>query len=119
MADFPTLSSAAITQYPVGVTNIQTARVIRFMDGSDQRYRLRGRSLRQWEIHLDLLNELEIQQLESFFTNMQGDYGTFSFPDPFSGVSVPNCRLAAPELVSEYSGVDSSATSFWVIETYG
>lgn len=119
MADFPLLSTGAVAQYPIGVTAAQTVQVTRFLDGSDQRNLVQKGILRQWQIRLDLLNETEIQQIEAFFTNVQGNYTTFSFPDPFSGAMVPFCRLAAPGLVSEYTGVDSSTTSFWVIETYG
>ena len=118
-AFFPLLSSGAVTQYPTGLTTGQGARVIRFLDGSDQRYLMQASALRQWEIRLDLLNETEIQQVEGFFTESHGDYSPFTFPDPISGTNVPSCRLAAPGLVSEYVGVDNSSTSFWVIETYG
>ncbi len=119
MADFPLLSSGAVTQYPSGLTSAHNVKVIRFLDGSDQRYLMQKGILRQWQIRLDLLNETEIQQIEAFFTDIQGDYGLFTFPDPFSGTMVPLCRLGAPGLVSEYLGVDNGATSFWVIETYG
>jgi len=117
VAVFPLLSSGAVTQYPLTVASGQVARVIRFLDGSDQRYLMQGKSLRRWQIRLDLLNEREIQQIEAFFVDVQGDYASFNFPDPLSGTYVPNCQLAAPSLVSEYVGVDNNATSFWVIET--
>ena len=71
---------------------------------------------RQWQIRLDLLNDSEIQQLEEFFVAQLGDYSSFTFPDPVSGVGVPNCRLAAPGIISEYVGVDVSSTSLLVIE---
>lgn len=119
MANFPILSSGAIAQYPAALTSGQGAQVIRFLDGSDQRYLSQGRMLRQWLIRLDLLNEFEIYQLETFFVEQQGDYSPFMFPDPFSGINVANCRLAAPGLATEYVGVDVGSTSFWVIETNG
>lgn len=119
MVNFPLLSSGAVAQYPTSLTNGQNAQVIRFLDGSDQRYLNQGLKLRQWQIRLDLLNESEIQQLEAFFVAQQGDYSPFAFPDPFSGANVPNCRLAAPGLISDYVGVDVNSTSFWVIETNG
>ncbi len=119
MANFPILSSGAVTQYPIGLTSGQGARVIRFLDGSDQRYSTQPRALRQWQIRVNLLNESEIQQIEAFFNDVQGDYSPFTFPDPISGANVANCRLAAPGLVTEYVGIDNSATSFWVIETHG
>ncbi len=116
MANFPLLSSGAVTQYPSPLTNGQSALVIRFLDGSDQRYLNQGRMLRQWQIRLDLLNETEIQQFEAFFASQLGDYSKFTFPDPFSGTAVPNCRFAAPGFLSAYMGVDVSSISFWVIE---
>ncbi|HTU48143.1 MAG TPA: hypothetical protein VMF91_23990 [Bryobacteraceae bacterium] len=119
MESFPVLSSGAVTQYPAQIASGQGAQVIRFLDASDQRYLVQPRALRQWQIRLDLLNEGEIQGLEAFFVAQSGDYSPFSFPDPFSGATVPNCRLAAPGLVTEYVGVDVSSTSFWVIETNG
>jgi len=119
MATFPTLSTGSVSQYPMPLGAGQTVDVIRFLDGSDQRYLNQGRMLRQWLIRLDLLNDAEIQTLEAFFTAQSGDYSSFTFPDPFSGNSVPNCRFAAPELVSEYVGADISSTSFWVVETNG
>ena len=119
MANFPLLSSGAVTQYPSGVVRGQGIRVIRFIDGTDQRYLLEGQSLRRWMIRLDLLNESEVQAIEQFFDAVDGDYSTFTFTDPFTGSAVSNCRFGAPELTTEYAGVDASSTSFWVIETNG
>jgi len=119
MATFPTLSTGAVAQYPLGMNTSQGTQVIRFLDGSDQRYLTQSRALRQWEIRLDLLNEEEIQQLEAFFISQQGDYSAFVFPDPYSGADVPNCRFGSSGFISEYLGVNVSSTSFWVIETNG
>jgi hypothetical protein len=119
MASFPLLSSGAVTQYPAALASTQGAQVIRFLDGTDQRYLTQGRPFRQWQIRLNLLNENEIQQIEAFFANESGDYSRFVFPDPFSGTNVPNCRIALPALVSDYLGVDVGSTSFWVIENNG
>jgi hypothetical protein len=117
VASFPVLTSGAITQYPSPLTTGQAAQVIRFLDGSDQRYLGQGRMLRSWEIRLSLLNEREIHLIEAFFTSQQGEYSPFIFPDPFTGSDVPNCRLAAAGIVSDYMGVDATSTSFWVLET--
>lgn len=119
MALFPLLSSGAVTQYPAAFTRGLPVQVIRFLDGSDQRYLTGSSFLRQWQIRLDLLNDTEIAQLETFFIEQQGDYAAFTFPDPISGSQVPNCRLAAPGLMSAYVGVDASSTSFVVVETNG
>jgi len=117
MSIFPSLSTGAITQYPASFVTGQTVQVIRFIDGSDQRYPMQGKMLRRWQIRLDLLNEAEVAQIEAFFVAQQGDYSTFVFPDPISGVNVNNCAIAAPGLVSDYVGVDTSSTSLIVTET--
>jgi len=119
MAAFPLLSTQAVTQYPAPLSTGQGVQVLRFLDATDQRYLIQGRTYRQWEIRLALLNETEIQQIEAFFVSQQGDYGTFDFPDPFSGSIVLNCRIGAPTLSTDYIGVDIGSSSFWVIETNG
>lgn len=119
MAQFPLLSTGAVAQYPTPLTSGQVVEVIRFIDGTDQRYQSQGKILRQWEIQLDLLNDEEIAQLEAFFTEANGAYGLFTFPDPFSGDAVQNCRFATDGMEVVNAGVNLSATSMWVIETYG
>jgi len=117
MANFPLLSTGAVTQYPTGLTTGQAVEVIHFLDGSDQRYLTHPKTLRQWEIRLDLLNETEVAQLEAFFVEQQGEYSTFVFSDPISGSMVPNCRIAAPGMASEYLAVDIGSASLIVVET--
>jgi hypothetical protein len=116
---FPTLSSGAVSQYGSPIGFVWPAQIIRFVDGTDQRFLACGNVFRRWLIDLRLLNESEISSVEAFFTAMSGEYSTFTFPDPISGTSVPNCRLGAPELISIYQDVDIAATSMWVVETNG
>ena len=119
MADFPLLSSGAAVQYPTPLIVGHYAHVIQFVDGSDQRFAARGGKLRSWQIKLYLLNETEIAGLEAFFEEAGGEYTTFTFPDPFSQESVPNCVLGAPTFVTNYLSTDAGSTSFWVLETAG
>jgi hypothetical protein len=117
--EFPTLSSGAVTQYGSPIGFVWPAQVIRFVDGTDQRFLACGNVFRRWAIDLRLLNESEIAALEAFFAAMSGEYLTFTFPDPISGTNVANCRIGAPELISNYQDVDIAATSLWVVETHG
>ncbi|HLH01675.1 MAG TPA: hypothetical protein VKX25_02815 [Bryobacteraceae bacterium] len=119
MAAFPLLKTGSVTQYPLQAMTGQASQVIRFLDGTDQRYMTHARPLRAWQIHLDLLDEDEISSLEAFFRGQLGGYSTFDFPDPISGSSVPFCRLGDDTLVTEYLETDNAASSFWIIETYG
>ncbi len=119
MVTFPSLKSGAVAQFPMPVLTGQGVRVVRFMDGSDQRYLLQGRTYRSWQIQLQFLDEDELAAVEAFFTAQSGDYSTFTFPDPFSNQLVPNCRFGGPALTTTYEDVDAASTSLWVIETNG
>ncbi|HMJ62901.1 MAG TPA: hypothetical protein VK493_14105 [Bryobacteraceae bacterium] len=119
MATFPVLSSTAVMQYPAPLARVRAGRIVRFIDGSDQRFIALGKTLRSWQIKLTLLNEQELGQIEAFFDAQDGEYLPFDFPDPFSGAIVPNCRFSAPTFVTGYQATDVGAASFWVIETNG
>jgi hypothetical protein len=75
--------------------------------------------MRTWQIKLDLLNEAEMHALETFFTEQMGVYSAFSFQDPYTGTTIPNCRFADGMLPSEFFGVENCATNITVIETNG
>jgi len=118
MATFPALSSGAIAQYPLPAYVALTTQVIRFLDGSDQRCIVRARPVQWWVIKLSLLNDAELALLEEFFTELQGGFGLFDFPDPFSGQTIANCRLATSELITSYDGTDQGSTELTVLECY-
>jgi hypothetical protein len=119
VANFPLLKTGAVAQYPLEIASGQASEVIRFSDGTDQRFPIRGRMLRRWRIDLTLLNEDELRALEAFFEAQLGAYSPFVFPDPYSGAPVAGCRFAADQLSTDYEGVDTGSMSLWVIETDG
>ncbi len=119
MASFPLLNTNAIAQYPLGITSVQESQVIYFLDGADQRYLIGRRPMRTWQIKLELLTEAEMQVLEEFFIGQTGVYSIFSFPDPYTGTIVPNCRFADGVLTSEFVGVEICSTTITVVETNG
>lgn len=119
MATFPSLSSGAIAQYPLIFGVSQGTSVIRFIDGSDQRFLIQGKQLRSWQIRVELLSDTEMEQLETFFDSQQGAYSTFTFPDPISGTDVPNCRIGSAELTTVYAAAGAGSASIWVVETNG
>src|SRR6185312_9727219 len=117
MASFPVLSTGVVGQYPMAKGVSYNVEVIRFMDGSYQRYLTRGKPLRRWLIKLDELTEAELGQLEQFFESAQGNFGSFEFPDPFSGANIPNCRVANPYLLTEYAATGSGSVALMVEES--
>jgi hypothetical protein len=119
MATFPRLNTGAVSQYPTTLTVGQGVAIIRFIDGSDQRFLNQGRQYRRWKVDLTLLNDQEIHQLEQFFVSQQGEYSAFVFPDPISGTDVLNCRIGEPELGTVCTGTDVNSSTMWIIETNG
>jgi hypothetical protein len=119
MLTFPSLNSGAIAQYPLPVSYTTPTQVVRFIDGSDQRFAARGKTLRSWNLQLSNLSDGEIDKVEKFFTSLGGQYSLFAFPDPYSGVTVPNCRMGESFLTTDYLAADLASLSLWVLETNG
>ena len=119
MPTFPLLQTGAVTQYPAAFSSSQQVAIVRFLDSSDQRWRSQGRALRSWQIDLSLLSESELSSLGNFFESQMGEYATFVFTDPLSGVVVPNCRVGDGSLTLQYDGPNSGTASLWIVETNG
>ena len=90
---FPLLKTGAVMQYPAKRILRFKTDTIRFLDGSEQRFRDNPSVLHQWTIQLDLLDESELAALDAFFVSDQGRFGNFSFTDPWDGTVYPNCSL--------------------------
>ena|SRR5450432_2042861 len=105
---FPTLKTGAVVQYPAKRVLRFNTQALRFLDGSEQRFRDNSSILHYWTIQLDLLDASELAALDSFFVSNQGSFGKFSFTDPWDGTVYPNCSLAGDtfgyQLESEMSG---------------
>jgi hypothetical protein len=119
MTSFPILSSGAISQYPTECYTGRSVGVIRFVDGSDQRFLRTARPLRRWRIDLTLLNDSEIAALEHFFVVQKGMFSLFTFTDPASQHSIANCRIAESQMMSEYALHNGNSTFLWIIESNG
>ena len=93
MATLPLLKTGAVMQYPATKALRFSNQVIRFVDGSEQRYRGSQAPLRRWVIRLDLLDEAELAAFEEFIVTQEGSFGSFSFIDPWDGITYPDCSL--------------------------
>jgi hypothetical protein len=110
MALFPALKSGVVLQYPTQRSCSFSTHIVRFLDGSEQRFRERRTTARRWLIRLELLDEMEIAQLEAFYLSNQGQFGTFEFPDPWDLTTYPNCSFENPTLEMKWAshGVGSA-----------
>lgn len=116
MTTFPNLKTGAVAQYPARRTVLYQNQALRFVDGTEQRYRGCAGPLHQWEIRLSELDESETAALEAFFTANQGAFGTFSFTDPWDGTVYPNCSLAGDEMELAAAGEMMGSTRLVVME---
>lgn len=116
MASFPALKTGAVAQYGSDRSRQFATQVLRFLDGSEQRFPGYGTSLLQWVIRLDLLDEAELTNLELFFEDEGGRSGTFSFTDPWDGTVYPSCSFGSDDLALEFDDVARGKTQVVVKE---
>lgn len=116
MATFPQLKTGAVMQYPAVKSVKYSNDVLRFLDGTEQRYRDCGSPLHQWQIRLDLLDETELSALEQFFVEEQGAFGSFAFTDPWDGTEYPDCSMDQDALELSLAGEMRGATTVVVRE---
>jgi phage-related protein len=114
MNEFPRLKTSAVVQYPAQRIVRFSTQVMRFLDGSEQRYREYGSPLRRWVIRLSALDEEEMEALEAFYLSEQGGYGTFSFVDPWDGEEYGNCSLESEDGVFDFTGFHDGRTELVV-----
>ena len=113
---FPTLKTGAVTQYPAKKILQFNTYAIRFLDGTEQRFRDNPSVLHQWTIDVDLLDEAELGTLDQFFVANEGRFGSFSFTDPWDGTVYPSCSFASDDLALQFKDVARGATQVVVKE---
>lgn len=115
MATFPTLKTGAVAQYPASRQIGSTTRVLRFVDGSEQRIRL-SRAQRRWVISLDQLDESEAAAVMAFVDSVQGSYQEFEFADPWTGLVYPACHLADESVTVSFDDSHNARTTLVIAE---
>jgi hypothetical protein len=113
---FPTLKTGAVTQYPTKRALQFNTDAIRFLDGTEQRFRDNPSVLHEWTIQLDLLDETELAAFDQFFLSNQGRFGDFSFTDPWDGTVYASCSLATDDFSFELRGEMRGKSAFTVKE---
>ena len=101
-------------QYPARTDVCFSTAVVRFMDGSEQRFRLYQAPLHRWTIQLELLDEGELSQLREFFRDQNCQ--SFGFTDPASGTVYPSCCIGDDSLTDRLAAVSAASTSLTIVE---
>jgi hypothetical protein len=116
MSAFPTLKTGAVLQYPAQKEVRFCTSVLRFIDGSEQRFRNYQTPLHRWVIRLELLDESELHQLREFFRTQGGATGSFAFTDPWDGTNYGNCSIEDDGMTEVLSDESNGKTSLTVRE---
>jgi len=116
VANFPSLKTGVVAQYPSDRMQRFSTQVHRFLDGSEQRFRGFGAPLKRWLIRFELLDDAELARLEAFFVEQSGRAGTFAFTDPWDGSVHANCSFESDEMTADYHGPRDGAASVLVKE---
>ena len=119
MANFPILKTAAVAQYPATRYVLYRNQTVRFVDGTEQRYRDASGPLHRWGIRLSELDDSEIAAVEEFFAANQGAFGSFAFTDPWDGQVYSNCSLAGDSLDLQALTEMRGSASLVVVENRG
>jgi len=116
MADFPTLKTGAVMQYPCERQRDYATAVLRFVDGSEQRFPRYGRPLHRWVIPLDKLDDTEMARISEFFQTQRGRSRSFSFTDPWDNTVYPDCSVDQDELALVLTGEARGSTALTIRE---
>lgn len=96
MTQFPRLKTGAVAQYGASRELRGRVRVLGFLDGTEQRYRLE-KNRRRWTVALSRLDEGEAAAVDEFVRRHLETLESFSFTDPWSGVSYAGCVVETAE----------------------
>jgi len=102
-------------QYPSARREQYQNQTVRFVDGSEQRFRDCGGARVQWDIQFSELDEGELAAIEEFFLASQGAFDSFTFTDPWDGQVYDNCSASADVLTLLTEGEMRGSTKLTVV----
>lgn len=116
MPSFPNLRTGAVMQYPARREQQYSCQVVRFLDGTEQRFRDFAGPIRRWVVMLDNIDETELNSLRELFRSSNGAFGTFQFTDPWDGSVHENCRFESDQLADRLKGEGRAGSTFTIRE---
>lgn len=114
--EFPKLKTAAVQQYGSSVRSGFVTRILRFVDGKEQRFPVQKGAGKSWVLRYSQLAEGELAALDEFFQSMQGPTQEFSFEDPRTGVRHERCRLLREKLSLQLDAEHGGNTEIEIVE---
>jgi hypothetical protein len=114
MATFPVLRSGAVAQYPLSRRTTFQTEILKFVDGSEQRYANQAVPVRSWTIQLDALDEGELAAVRQFFRLQEGPASNFTFTDPITGTVYTNCMFDQASATGDLKDVSRGAATMTI-----
>ena len=115
MLTFPLLKSGQELNIHFAAHYYKTYRLSRSSTGANSDALSRS-PLHEWSLQLELIDEQELNTLQSFVEQLQGETGQFTFTDPLDGTLYNNCSLALGSLAEIFSGPGRTATQLVIRE---
>lgn len=116
MSLFPKLRSGTALQYPTSRAICSRVRVLRFVDGSEQRFATQKDFLRKWVIEYNGLDDQESTQLENFTRDQAAIGERFALEDPWDGSVRDNCRISGDGIECLYTGPGNNSIRLEIIQ---
>lgn len=114
MPNLPSLQSGSTVQYPFVTSLRYSTGIIRFVDGSEQRFSQTGDAQRTWTVALRDLNPSETEAVAAFVES--SDNQAFTFHDPVTGEVHSQCRLFVEPVAVEYADEQRAHLSLTIVE---
>jgi phage-related protein len=114
--EFPRLKTAAVQQYGSSVSSRFETRVLRFVDGKEQRFPVQKGAGKSWVLRYSQLTEGELAALDDFFQAMQGPAQEFVFEDPRTGIRHERCRLSGEKLALQLDAEHGGNAEIEIVE---
>jgi hypothetical protein len=114
MPNLPSLQSGSTVQYPFVTSLRYSTGIIRFVDGSEQRFSHTRGVHRTWTVGLRDLNPSEIEAVAAFATS--SDKQAFTFYDPVTGEVHSQCTLLAQPVTVEHADEQRAHLSLTIVE---
>lgn len=116
MSTFPTLKTGAVVQYPASRNTQLATDIVKFIDGSEQRFRGYAQCYRRWLINCDALDETELHNIRTFVQEMNGAAGVFAFTDPWDTTVYEKCSIEGDVFTEALVGPMQGSTTIIIRE---
>jgi len=116
MSELPKLRTSSTMQYPLGRTQARRVRILRFVDGAEQRFPLDGQAFRQWQMSFSQLDDAERNILTRFLEDQMATSGAITVVDPSDGLRYERCHVEGEDAEVQLNDANDGRIDFVLSE---